>query len=432
MPMTALTGSRLRERRAALGMRQADLAERAGISPSYLNLIEHNRRNVTAEVLARLAAALGAEPGAFAEGAEAALIEDLRAAAAALPEAETPAPEIDRAEDFAGRFPGWAGLTAGLQRRVSALERAVATLNDRLTLDPNLSGTLHELLSALSGVRAVASILAETDDLSPDWRQRFHQNLYRDSERLALGAEALVAYLDGSETGEDAGTASPQDEVEAWLDARGWHFPEIEEGRLDAALGAVEEIASSAARDLARQHLRQAAADAAALPLEAVTARLAEIGPDPLRLAADFGAPVLAAMRRLAVLPGAEAGLVMCDASGTLLMRKPAAGFSLPRFGAACPIWPLFSALARPGLPVSALVETARPSAGLFRALAFCEARPAFGFDGPDLRTAAMLVFAERSPREGRPALPVGPTCRICPRDGCPARREPSVLGAGG
>ncbi len=47
MPMTALTGSRLRERRTALGLRQSDLAERAGISPSYLNLIEHNRRNVT-------------------------------------------------------------------------------------------------------------------------------------------------------------------------------------------------------------------------------------------------------------------------------------------------------------------------------------------------------------------------------------------------
>jgi predicted transcriptional regulator len=159
---------------------------------------------------------------------------------------------------------------------------------------------------------------------------------------------------------------------------------------------------------------------------------VAEIGPDPLRLAADFGAPVLAAMRRLAVLPGSEAGLVLCDASGTLLLRKPAAGFALPRFGAACPLWPLFSALARPGLPVSALVETARPSGGLYRALAFCEARPAFGFDGPDLRIAAMLVMADRAPRAGRSALPVGSTCRICPRDGCPARREPSVLGAGG
>jgi hypothetical protein len=428
MPMTALTGSRLRERRMALGLRQSDLALRAGISASYLNLIEHNRRSVTPEVLARLAAALGADPAQFAEGADAPLIEELRAAAAALSSAGA---EVDRAEEFIGRFPGWAGLTMALHRRAAGLERAVATLNDRLTLDPNLSGSLHELLSALSGVRATASILAETPDLPADWRDRFHQNLHRDSERLALGAEALVTYLDASESGADS-TASPQDEVEAWLSARGWHLPAIEEGRIEAALEETAEIASSAGRDLARAHLRQAAADAALLPLAAVTARVAEIGPDPLRLAADFGAPVLAAMRRLAVLPGSEAGLVLCDASGTLLLRKPAAGFALPRFGAACPLWPLFSALARPGLPVSALVETARPSGGLYRALAFCEARPAFGFDGPDLRIAAMLVMADRAPRAGRSALPVGSTCRICPRDGCPARREPSVLGAGG
>ncbi|MCB1843770.1 MAG: hypothetical protein KDI09_12470, partial [Halioglobus sp.] len=30
------------------------------------------------------------------------------------------------------------------------------------------------------------------------------------------------------------------------------------------------------------------------------------------------------------------------DGSGTLTLRKPVAGFSLPRFGAACPLWPLY------------------------------------------------------------------------------------------
>ena len=46
MPMSALTGSRLRGRRVALGMRQADLAALVGLSASYLNLIEHNRRRI--------------------------------------------------------------------------------------------------------------------------------------------------------------------------------------------------------------------------------------------------------------------------------------------------------------------------------------------------------------------------------------------------
>ena len=48
MPETRLTGSRIRERRLAQGVRQADLARDVGISPAYLNLIERNQRPLTA------------------------------------------------------------------------------------------------------------------------------------------------------------------------------------------------------------------------------------------------------------------------------------------------------------------------------------------------------------------------------------------------
>ena len=71
MPLNELTGSRLRERRLALGMRQADLAAAAGISASYLNLIEHNRRRVAGDVLIRLAQVLGVEVGALEAGSAA-------------------------------------------------------------------------------------------------------------------------------------------------------------------------------------------------------------------------------------------------------------------------------------------------------------------------------------------------------------------------
>ena len=48
------------------------------------------------------------------------------------------------------------------------------------------------------------------------------------------------------------------------------------------------------------------------------------------------------------------------------------------------------------------------------------------GFRGPELREAAILVQPE--PAGPETALEVGPTCRICPRTACPARREPSIL----
>ncbi len=78
-------------------------------------------------------------------------------------------------------------------------------------------------------------------------------------------------------------------------------------------------------------------------------------------------------MRRLAVLPSLGLGLVICDGSGTLTFRKSAPGFPLPRFGAACPLWPLYAALGRPQQPVEATVEVAGQDRRPFRVQAWCD-----------------------------------------------------------
>jgi transcriptional regulator with XRE-family HTH domain len=434
MPVTALTGSRVREKRLALGLKQADLARAAGVSASYLNLIEHNRRKIGPEVLARLARALGIESGALAEGTGAALLHDLRAAAAG---GGGEAAELDRAEEFAGRYPGWAGLVAAQHDRLGRLERALAALNDRMTHDPHLGQALHEVLSAVSSIRSTAEILAETEDIAPDWRARFHRNLHADSERLALGSEALVAYLDVADQAEEQGIAAPQEEIEAWLAARGWQLPELEGGGglegggpegggLAAVLAEAEDLASVAARRMARDWVARTAAEVARLPLRDF--RQAWAAGDPLLLAGAFGVGVAAVLRRAALMPGSVAGLVVCDASGTLLFRKPTEGFALPRFGSACPLWPLYVALARPMTPVQAVVEMAGQTPRRFRVRAYGELRFPQGFAGPEVREAAMLIEPLAGLPEG-PVLPVGTSCRICPRAACAARREPSILG---
>lgn len=418
MAVQPVIGSRLRERRAALGLKQAELAERAGISPSYLNLIEHNRRRVAPELLERLATVLGVAGEALLRGPAGALAEDLRAVAAAA----GPGPEIDRMEDFVARYPGWAATLTALHARVGSLGRAVEALNDRMSHDPHLSASLHEVLSAVSSVRSTAAILADTEDLEPEWRDRFLKNLHEDSERLSTGAGALVAYLDAGKQTEELGIASPQEELEAWAAARNWD--------LTAPPEAADSLASAAARALGRAMLERAAEDRRLLPDEMLRQGLAAHGPDPLALAARSGAPVLTAFRRIALRPQAEAGLVLCDASGTLTLRRPVAGFGLPRFGAACPLWPLFTALGRPATPVEAVIETPGPQQGRrFRTRAFCQPHHPQGFRGPELREAAMLILPEPSVAFGVvPALPVGSTCRVCPRDACAARREPSIL----
>lgn len=410
--VSALTGSRLRERRVALGLRQADLAATAGISASYLNLIEHNRRRISENLLEQLAQALGQPVAMFQEGVGGAVLEGLRAAAA-----EVPGAEVDRIEDFAGRYPGWAGVVTALHQRAAGLQRALEAMNDRMSHDPHLSASLHEVLSAVSSVRSTAAILADTEDIEPEWRARFHRNLHQDSERLALGAEALVSYLDTAGQADEQGIASPQEEVEAWLAAADWRV-------LDDGAG----LASGAARAMARDLAAVMRADAAALPDQAFAQALDEIGPDPARLAARFGVDELSAFRRIALRPQAEVGLVVCDASGTLTFRKPVAGFALPRFGAACPLWPLFAALGQPMRPIETVIETAGPQGRRFLVRAFCRLRFPGGFRGPELREAAMLILPDHA-RVGE-ALAVGSTCRVCQRLQCPARREPSILTA--
>ena len=70
-------GAKIRRLRRSAGMTQAQLAERLGISASYLNLIEHNNRNVTVELLLRLADHFGLDLSELTEDEEGRLVGDL-------------------------------------------------------------------------------------------------------------------------------------------------------------------------------------------------------------------------------------------------------------------------------------------------------------------------------------------------------------------
>ncbi|MEX0318554.1 MAG: short-chain fatty acyl-CoA regulator family protein [Ruegeria sp.] len=431
MARDTLTGSRIRERRLIAGLRQADLARKVGISASYLNLIEHNRRRIGGKLLVDIAAMLEVEPSMLTEGAEAALIAALREAAA---DAANLSAETDRVDEFAGRFPGWAGVLAQMHRRVGSLERMVETLSDRLTHDPHLAASLHEVLSTAAAIRSTAAILAEPGELEPEWRDRFHRNLNQDAERLADSSKALVGYLDESETSDDT-RGVPLEEVEAFLAARNHHFPEIEAGR-DGAKVSLDDLGSGAARAIGREMLEVYAADARALPLKAFRTALDELGLEPLALAQRFRTDMPTVLRRLACLPeGAlarEAGLVICDASGSILFRKQVSGFALPRHGESCPLWPLFTALNRPLVPIRRRVSQMGRTAAEFEcyAIAWPQGMPAL--DRDPVYRSVMLILPVDSAEHGQAEVqPVGSSCRVCPRRDCGARREPSILSEG-
>ncbi|WP_136441025.1 short-chain fatty acyl-CoA regulator family protein [Pacificoceanicola onchidii] len=429
MPRDTLTGSRIRERRIMRGLKQSELARQAGISASYLNLIEHNRRRIGGKLLNDIAAILDVEAVMLAEGAEATLIATLREAALDAPRAGA---ELDRVEEFAGRFPGWAQVLSDARARVAGLERSVETLTDRMTHDPHLAASLHEMLSTVTAIHSAASILAEPGDVDPEWQARFHRNIHEDSERLAETSRGLVTYLEAdSEAATELGV--PQEELDSVLEAAGHHVPELEEG------GAVEDAAarlgaglSNTARQLLDAWLQRYAEDARAVPIEALRLPLEEDGLDPMRLSARLGSEPARIMRRLAAMPPEvlpdPVGLAICDASGVLSYRKPLPDFPMPRFGAACPLWPLYRALNRPWAMLSMPVQQPVRNETRFQADALATPLGGIAVNTDPLFEAHMLVRPLPARDDGTPATAVGAACRICPRMECHGRREPSVL----
>jgi predicted transcriptional regulator/transcriptional regulator with XRE-family HTH domain len=70
-------GSRIQRLRRQSHISQAELAGQLGISASYLNLIEHNRRRITVPLLMKVAGQFGIEPGELVENDESRLVGDL-------------------------------------------------------------------------------------------------------------------------------------------------------------------------------------------------------------------------------------------------------------------------------------------------------------------------------------------------------------------
>ena len=417
MARPPLTGSRIRERRLAQGLRQSALAREAGISASYLNLIEHNRRAIGGALLGRLAEALGCPVAQLSEDEGGALADALRASGAAqgLPE-----PALDAAAEIARRHPDWARAAVVQAETLSERARTIEALTDRLTHDPALASALHELLSAVSVVRSTASILAGTPEIDPNWLRRFHGILDADSRRLAQGAEAVVGYFDRAAPGGQAALLPAEAATRVLDDLGAEARAEIETRGVDAVPGIVACLTDGRAAALVEAQLRQDARDAARLPAALVDA--AE-GPEDLIEAADGDLALV--LRRLG-LRGEGRGLLICDAAGALLRRRAVAGFPLPVVGAGCPLWPVYAALSRPGVPLRMRIET--PDGARWLAHAVAQGK-ATGWDAPPVQRATMLLV--RDDGGAGPAHPVGPGCRTCPRDGCPARREPSVLASG-
>lgn len=459
MPRSIL-GPRIRERRRALGITQAELARQVGISASYLNLIERNRRGIAGKRLKDIAEALGLRLADLDGAAEQRLhqtLEDL----ARDPRLADLCPEAEAVGELIGRYPGWARAIGALARAESEQAALLRTLTDRLTHDPYLGATVHRMLTRIAAIRSTAEILDGEAGLDPDLAARFNTIVHEEAKKLSDIAEALAAYFDKAATPERRVT--PIDEVEGMLEDAGNRFAAIEdalatappardarEARMTVALRAgpvierlVEEadgIRTASGRKRALSVLTRYAEDAAAAPMEDFAELAARHDYDIERIAAEAGFGVDLVCRRLTALPREEGlpefGYVALNAAGAVTDLRAIRGFHPMRDTALCPLWVTGRAPTRPGEALRQAVALPNGRRFVFVARTRPLGAPSWGM--PRLHATDLLVIPEesvdatvyRTDEAGmETAEEVGFTCRLCPRKGCAHRLDEPLLG---
>lgn len=428
----SLTGTRIRERRRSKKLSQTALAKHVGISASYLNLIEHNRRGIAGKTLLAIAETLEVDARTLSEGADRAHVLKLREAAAQHTEAGA---ELDRLEEFVGRFPGWAKLLDVFQAETLYQKESMLALSDRLNNDPFFAEAIHLMLSNITAIHSTANILVDGGNVPDPLKAQFLKNIEVESGRLAKTAGDMIHHFNTpTATEQSGGQNSP---LERFFEGHDFYLPELEAGRVDAG-SYVED--QEGLTDFDRSELMSAldiySEVARQLPIAPFLAKAAECGFDPLQLSQSFGVPLEPTLRRLAHLPRQEGlpefGFLQVDGSGGVLFRKELTTLHLPKFSSGCPLWPVYRCLGQPGHPARAIMNT--PTGESFLTYSVAKQANVDSFGLPPSMTSTMVfttdfdLFLPRSERKSLPQLDVGLHCSVCPRANCVARRSANIL----
>lgn len=235
--MRAPIGLRISTRRKALRVSQAALARIVGISPSYLNLIEANKRQIGGTLLLRIAAELRMDIAELTGEAEHSLIHEL-VETFADPVLAASGMSVEQARTLVATDPQLAQAIGRLHRAYETAMANAEAYADRLRADPLLSQLLHQVLSGITAIRSAAEILESVDDLSPEERKRFTGSISRETLGLSSVARNLIGQFDNTSSG--SRFASARREVDDMIFAAQNHFPGLEgaaarrRGELDA------------------------------------------------------------------------------------------------------------------------------------------------------------------------------------------------------
>ncbi|WP_433931988.1 short-chain fatty acyl-CoA regulator family protein [Sorangium cellulosum] len=450
-----LLGAKVRALRRREHMTQVDLAERLGVSASYLNLIENNRRPLTAPLLIRIAQIFQLDLQNFASEEDVRLTADLHEVFGD-PIFESHGLTNADLRELVATSPNVARAVLTLYRTYSTTRESLATLGERLAGD---------------GFVAVDNSRLPSEEVSDLIQRRMNH-----FSELEEGAEALwrEAELDGDDVyrglvrylhatrGIEVRIVRVADERQAMRrydpDRRVLSISEVLPPRSrrfqlahqlglltqSAAIDRIlrdENLTTPESRALARVALANYFAAAILMPyqpfLEAARAERYDIE----LLAHRFGTSFEQVCHRLTTLrrPGAEGvpmHMVRIDIAGNISKRFSGSGIRFARFSGACPRWNVHAALMTPGMIRIQLSQM--PDGAVYFCIARTVRSDRGGYHVPhtvqsigmgcDVRYARELVYADGIDLDNiGAAVPVGVTCRTCERLDCAQRALPAL-----
>jgi predicted transcriptional regulator/DNA-binding XRE family transcriptional regulator len=447
-------GVKVRALRRRENLSQVQLAERLGVSPSYLNLIENNRRPLPASLLIKLAQLFELDLHTFAGHDEARLNADLLEAFSD-PLFEPHGLTSADVRELAHSTPAAARAVLALYRAYQGAREANESLAERLSEDEPTS-------------MAVRNPSEEVTDLVQKHMNHFPE-LEEGAERLWKNARleadevfrGLVRHLESAHGvqvriarwGDEKGTLRRYDPdrklvvLSELLPTRSRNFQLAHQiGLLDqdatlSRLAGDPGLTSDEARALARVALANYFAGAVLMPYGPFLQAAKEERYDLDVIGRRFRVGFEQACHRVTTLrrPGAEGvpfHMIRLDVAGNISKRFSASGIRFARFSGACPRWNVFAAFLTPGM---IRIQLSRMPDGVAY---FCIARTiqkdsggyhaqqpvqAIGL-GCQVQYARELIYSDGVDLENlEMATPVGVTCRVCERTDCAQRAVPSL-----
>lgn len=455
---TMLIGGKLRRLRQERRFTQAQMAAELGISPSYLNLIESNRRPVTARVLVQLADKLKVEIGSLASFDEERMTSELMEALSdpIFEEHDVKASDV---RDVVSTLPAIGQVLLALYRS----HRHSMPSNDPVE---RLDDDGAEASLASLPTEEVSDLIQSRGNHFPDlekaaeqlWRENdialhtLHHDLIRVlTQRLSVQVEIvpsarmtgllrsynpLTRRLELSEMLPLASRTFQLAHQIAFLAFR----PKLE------FLAAGGKLTTPAADALAFSALANYFAAAVMMPYDRFIEAARSTRYDVEVLQRRFGVSFEQVCHRLTTLrrPGNEGipfHLIRVDIAGNISKRFSASGIHIARFGAACPRWNVYDAFTTPGMVRVQVSEM--PDGQTFFCLARTVETPGLSGQRSGLRSqmekraialgcaihhAREIVYADGLHLEDKQIVtPIGVSCRICPRTDCADRASPPL-----